>query len=37
MMAKVAAPAAAQKQAATSLELFTNLARMFWDDAASAE
>jgi putative transposase len=33
-MAKVARPSAAEKQAATSLELITNLARLFWDDVA---
>ena len=32
-MAKVARPAA-EKQAATSLELITNLARLYWDDVA---
>jgi len=33
-MAKVARPSAAEKQAATSLELIANLARLFWDDVA---
>jgi hypothetical protein len=34
-MAKVARPSAAEKQAATSLELIANLARSFWDDVAA--